>query len=229
MGNYRGERRFRDSRRSEMFPAVCSECGRDCMVPFRPTGNKPVFCSDCFEDRGGQDRDDRGRRDRDRGGQRFRHEDKRMFSAICDNCGAKCEVPFRPTGDKPIYCSDCFESSDRGGPKTSKGDADLKAQLEELNNKVNQILRLLLPDTAKNKKESVQAAKTEKKNKKDEVAQFVVDEEEKVMEKKAAKSMEAKSSSKKVSKKRASAKKTSKKSKNKKVIKKKSSAKTSKK
>ena len=32
----------------ELFPAVCSECRRDCEVPFRPTGDKPVYCRDCF-------------------------------------------------------------------------------------------------------------------------------------------------------------------------------------
>ncbi len=39
-----------------------------------------------------------------------------MHSAICSTCGKECEVPFRPTGDKPIYCNDCFSANrDRGG------------------------------------------------------------------------------------------------------------------
>ena len=32
----------------EMHPAVCAQCGTDTMVPFRPRGDKPVYCSDCF-------------------------------------------------------------------------------------------------------------------------------------------------------------------------------------
>ncbi len=32
----------------EMFTAVCSSCGKDAQVPFRPTSGKPVYCSDCF-------------------------------------------------------------------------------------------------------------------------------------------------------------------------------------
>ena len=28
----------------EMFPAVCAQCGRDTMVPFRPSNDKPVYC-----------------------------------------------------------------------------------------------------------------------------------------------------------------------------------------
>ncbi len=39
-----------------MHKAVCFECGKDCEVPFRPTGGKPVFCSNCFENKGGSDR-----------------------------------------------------------------------------------------------------------------------------------------------------------------------------
>jgi CxxC-x17-CxxC domain-containing protein len=35
--------------RREMFPAVCSQCGKDTRVPFQPRGDKPVYCSECFE------------------------------------------------------------------------------------------------------------------------------------------------------------------------------------
>jgi CxxC-x17-CxxC domain-containing protein len=31
-----------------MFAATCASCGREAMVPFQPTGAKPVYCSDCF-------------------------------------------------------------------------------------------------------------------------------------------------------------------------------------
>ena len=32
----------------QMFPAVCSECGKSTEVPFQPRGDKPVYCSDCY-------------------------------------------------------------------------------------------------------------------------------------------------------------------------------------
>lgn len=32
----------------EMHDAVCARCGKDTQVPFRPTGTRPVYCSDCF-------------------------------------------------------------------------------------------------------------------------------------------------------------------------------------
>ena len=44
-----------DRPRREMFPATCSQCGKDTQVPFQPRGDKPVYCSDCFESvRGGR-------------------------------------------------------------------------------------------------------------------------------------------------------------------------------
>ncbi|MBV9787202.1 MAG: zinc-ribbon domain containing protein [Chloroflexi bacterium] len=33
----------------EMHTTTCSSCGRDAQVPFVPRGDKPVYCSDCFQ------------------------------------------------------------------------------------------------------------------------------------------------------------------------------------
>jgi CxxC-x17-CxxC domain-containing protein len=35
----------------EMFPAVCAQCGQQTTVPFKPRGDRPVYCSDCFSQR----------------------------------------------------------------------------------------------------------------------------------------------------------------------------------
>ena len=35
---------------------------------------------------------------------------REMFSATCSSCGREAQVPFRPNGSKPVYCSDCFTS-----------------------------------------------------------------------------------------------------------------------
>lgn len=45
--------------RREMFKATCAECGKPCEVPFRPSGDRPVYCRDCFAAMGPQNRDDR--------------------------------------------------------------------------------------------------------------------------------------------------------------------------
>lgn len=33
---------------------------------------------------------------------------KELYTAECANCHKSCEVPFRPSGDRPVYCRDCF-------------------------------------------------------------------------------------------------------------------------
>jgi len=42
---------YRERRPREMFEAVCADCGKTASVPFRPSGVKPVYCSDCFQNR----------------------------------------------------------------------------------------------------------------------------------------------------------------------------------
>ena len=79
----------------EMFDVKCAECGVDTQVPFNPTGDRPVYCSDCFK----KQRSSSG----GHGG-----GDRQMFDATCADCGGEAKVPFNPTGDRPVYCRDCF-------------------------------------------------------------------------------------------------------------------------
>lgn len=58
--------RDRDSKRPLLYDAVCDECGKNCKVPFKPSGDKPVYCSDCFEKKGGRDSNRPSRRDSQR-------------------------------------------------------------------------------------------------------------------------------------------------------------------
>ncbi len=37
-----------ERREREMFPATCSQCGKETQVPFQPRADRPVYCSDCF-------------------------------------------------------------------------------------------------------------------------------------------------------------------------------------
>jgi CxxC-x17-CxxC domain-containing protein len=32
----------------QMFPAVCSDCGKATSVPFEPRQGRPVYCGDCY-------------------------------------------------------------------------------------------------------------------------------------------------------------------------------------
>ena len=31
-----------------------------------------------------------------------------LFAAVCSACGREAQIPFKPRGDRPIYCADCF-------------------------------------------------------------------------------------------------------------------------
>jgi len=94
-----------------------------------------------------------------------------LHQAICDQCKKPCEVPFRPTEGKPVYCNTCFGGkkemdNDRGRrgdgfsrqsfdrypaqPRTSveggnfQGENEaIKKQLESLNAKVDRIVSLI--------------------------------------------------------------------------------------
>ncbi len=136
-------------------------------------------------------------RDRGGGGSRFggrdsggrtgswgRDNTRTMFKATCANCGRPCEVPFRPSGDRPIYCSDCFEKMGKkegpGGrrdsgsfgrprfedrPYTPAGDGgkantQITEQLKSLNLKLDKIVSLLESQVIKAPAEKI--APTEK-------------------------------------------------------------------
>ncbi len=140
-----GGGRDRDGGRPQMHQATCSECGKDCEIPFRPTGGRPVFCSTCFEKQqgGSGERPSRfGGERRDRS-ERPRHEDRGgMHDATCGKCGAKCQVPFRPTPGKEVLCDDCFGKSGKGG----KDNGELMAELKGLHVKLDRLMKILAPN-----------------------------------------------------------------------------------
>jgi CxxC-x17-CxxC domain-containing protein len=117
----------------------------------------------------GERRFERDSRDDDRssGERRFeRRESGRRESsfelhhATCDKCGRECDVPFKPTGGKPIYCRSCFrqnsESPDRGSfdnrsrdrfetrvPERSAPNPHQSTELDKINKKLDKIMKAL--------------------------------------------------------------------------------------
>ena len=45
---------------------------------------------------------------------------RKSYTATCDRCGARCEIPFKPGQDRPVYCRNCFGKGKHGN-KRSKG------------------------------------------------------------------------------------------------------------
>lgn len=93
-------------------------------------GGKSFGGKPSFGDRGGRpsfgDRGGKKSFGGDRGGRPSFGEHRSMFQAVCNNCQKKCEVPFRPTGDKPVLCDDCFRQnrSFDNRPSYRSGDRD---------------------------------------------------------------------------------------------------------
>jgi CxxC-x17-CxxC domain-containing protein len=87
----------------------CRDCGADFVFTAgeqdfhaqKGFTNTPGRCPDCRAARKSQGGFGGGRRSG--GGMR------EMFSATCSSCGKSCQVPFQPSGEKPVYCSDCFQ------------------------------------------------------------------------------------------------------------------------
>ncbi len=48
------------------------------------------------------------------GGGGFGSRLREMHKAVCADCKKECEVPFKPSGDRPVYCKDCFSKHKEG-------------------------------------------------------------------------------------------------------------------
>ena len=45
----------------------------------------------------------------ERGGRDF--GPREMHKATCSKCGEECEVPFKPTEGREVYCRDCYRKN----------------------------------------------------------------------------------------------------------------------
>ncbi len=97
-----------------------------------------------------------------KGGNREDRGPVTMHKATCASCGKTCEVPFRPSDGKPVYCRDCFagrsamggERSFRKDPRTftpsfapqsaptqsGPSNSELKKQIEAMSSKLDKLV-----------------------------------------------------------------------------------------
>jgi len=47
-------------------------------------------------------------RHHDRGNRDNNFRERSFTKVICSDCKKECEVPFKPSGDRPVYCKECF-------------------------------------------------------------------------------------------------------------------------
>jgi CxxC-x17-CxxC domain-containing protein len=83
---------------------TCRECTREFtftageqeFYQSRGLVHEPRRCPECRNARRAGDGGGRGPRE--------------MHDTICANCGKPTQVPFVPTGVRPVYCQDCFQT-----------------------------------------------------------------------------------------------------------------------
>jgi CxxC-x17-CxxC domain-containing protein len=80
---------------------VCKDCNQEFTFT---AGEQEFYAEKGFENEPGRCPACRSARKNNRNGQR------EMYEAVCDSCGATAKVPFQPSGDKPVYCRDCFQA-----------------------------------------------------------------------------------------------------------------------
>lgn len=82
---------------------VCKDCGSEFLFTVRDQQfyaekgfeNEPQRCRDCRQARKTQ---------RAGGGAGARE----LFDVVCAQCGVNTQVPFKPRGDRPVFCRDCY-------------------------------------------------------------------------------------------------------------------------
>ncbi len=83
---------------------ICEDCGEEFVFSVEEQEfydskgfeNEPKRCKSCRQKR----KESRGSR---MGGSR------QFYDAVCDECGEQTTVPFKPSGDKPVYCRECYQ------------------------------------------------------------------------------------------------------------------------
>ena len=78
---------------------ICKDCGEEFIFTageqefYAEKGfqNKPQRCKACRDARKNAGKPQRG-----------------LFTTTCARCGKEAKVPFQPSNDRPVYCSECY-------------------------------------------------------------------------------------------------------------------------
>ena len=81
---------------------TCKECGEE----FVFTAGEQAF----YAEKGFQNDPQRCKACRDKKKNAGKPQ-RELFETTCANCGGVARVPFQPSTDRPVYCSECFAAS----------------------------------------------------------------------------------------------------------------------
>ncbi|MGD8401707.1 MAG: zinc-ribbon domain containing protein [Bacillota bacterium] len=84
---------------------TCKECGQTFTFT---AGEQEFYASKGFENEPSRCQTCRNARKQQRNG--GAHRERQMYPAICNECGCETMVPFQPSGEKPVYCRECFQA-----------------------------------------------------------------------------------------------------------------------
>jgi CxxC-x17-CxxC domain-containing protein len=84
---------------------ACKDCGASFVFSVR---DQQFYAEKGFENEPQRCRECRGARKTQRSSPAGARE---MFEAVCAQCGVTTTVPFKPRGDRPVYCRTCFTAA----------------------------------------------------------------------------------------------------------------------
>ena len=82
---------------------VCRDCGKEFTFT---TGEQEFYLSHGLQNEPSRCPECRAaRRSERRGGS---SQPRKMYAAVCANCGVETTVPFEPREERPVYCKECY-------------------------------------------------------------------------------------------------------------------------
>jgi len=90
---------------------TCRDCGEQFLFS---ASEQDFYAEKGFTNEPGRCPQCRAIRKQNNGGGRggnSNYQQREMHDAVCAACGCATQVPFRPSGDRPVYCRDCFSKN----------------------------------------------------------------------------------------------------------------------
>lgn len=84
---------------------ICKDCGNEFIFTVQEQEfyaekgfqNEPARCLACRRSR------------KQQMNRRGDGAERQLYTVNCSNCGVETQVPFKPSGIRPVYCRDCFQ------------------------------------------------------------------------------------------------------------------------
>ncbi|NOY22904.1 MAG: hypothetical protein GXO70_05270 [Acidobacteria bacterium] len=83
----------------KLYTIICSMCGKEDQVPFKPVRGTAVLCRECFEVK-------KKRKYRNR---EIMRKVAGRFKVKCENCGIEVELNYRRATEPVKLCDTCYE------------------------------------------------------------------------------------------------------------------------